>query len=109
MNRSAADREAARRRYRARVREALKRSEEAFLGQYGAEVEALLGLSREEIDAITPDVTDLQTYDRLIEVVKQASRMNLAQAELRSRIEEMGELAVRIARKVPRLASVLGV
>ncbi len=108
MSRSAREREAARRRYRARVRAALKRSDEAFAGEYRQEIEGLLGLSRAEIDAITPGVSDLETYDRLLTVVKQASRVNLAQAQLKSRIEEMGDLAVRIARKVPRLASLLG-
>lgn len=94
----------ARERYRRRVREAMKRADEAFRGEYADEINGLLGLSRTELDQLTPDTTDLETYDRLIEVVKEASRVNVEQAELVNRIEALGDLAVRIARKVPSLA-----
>ena len=49
-----------------------------------------------------------ETWDALVTVVKEASRVNLAQADLRARIEELGEAAVAIARRVPGLAGVLG-
>ncbi len=94
----------ARERYRRRVREAMKRADEAFRGEYADEINGLLGLSRTELDQLTPDATDLETYDRLIEVVKEASRVNVEQAELVNRIETLGDLAVRIAKKVPSLA-----
>ncbi len=94
----------ARERYRRRVRQAMKRADEAFRGEYADEINGLLGLSRTELDQLTPDATDLETYDRLIEVVKEASRVNVEQAELVNRIETLGDLAVRIAKKVPSLA-----
>ena len=56
-----------------------------------------MGLSKAEIDAITLDMTDLEAYDQLITVVKAASSANLSQAELKSRIEELGEIAKKIA------------
>jgi hypothetical protein len=90
---------------RQELRLILKRNREAFEGRYAAEIDELLGLSRNDIDAITPDTTDLAVYDQLIEVVKDASRKNLAQAQLRSRIRALGDVAMTIARKVPRLAS----
>ncbi|MBD3220807.1 hypothetical protein GF314_06155 [bacterium] len=103
------DREERRRRARAlfrrRVRDALERADEAFKGKYRDAIDELSGLSRAEIDAITPGTTDLRVYAELMEIVKEASRVNLAQAELRARIEELGEVAVAIARKAPRLAS----
>lgn len=89
----------------AELREILRRNRDAFLGAYREEIDGLLGLSRQEIDAITPDATDLETYDALIEVVKDASRRNLAQAQLKARIQELGEVAVGIAGRVPRLAA----
>ena len=64
-----------------------------------------MGLSRDEIDAITPDATDLQAYDQLISVVKQASRHNLNQAELVNRIKALGGVAVTIAKKSAGLAA----
>ncbi len=85
----------------------LKRNHEAFVGQYAGEINALLGLSREEIDAITPDTTDLETYDQLITVVKEASRQNLSQARLATRIKGLGDVAVTIAKKIPSLATIL--
>jgi Glu-tRNA(Gln) amidotransferase subunit E-like FAD-binding protein len=91
--------------FKRRLREKMAENRQAFEGLYKDELNGLMGLSRAEIDAITPDLTDLEIYDQLITVVKEASRMNLAQAELKSRIEELGEVAVAIARKVPTLAA----
>ena len=59
--------EKARRLYRARVIAALKRNDEAFRGKYADEINGLLGLSRAEINAISPGTTDLEVYDRLSE------------------------------------------
>lgn len=94
-----------RRLFRQRVRRALQNADQSFRGAYRQEIDQLMGLSRQEIDAITPDVTDLRVYDALVTVVKEASRVNLAQADLRRRIEQLGEVAVSIARRVPGLAT----
>lgn len=88
-----------------RLREKMAENRDAFEGQYADEINALMGLSREEIDLITPDVTDLEVYDQLTTVVKEASRVNMATAELKTRIEELGSIAVKIAQKVPSLAA----
>jgi hypothetical protein len=82
----------------------LERGREAFNGKYKNELNELTGLSRAEIDEISPDTTDLEIYDRLITVVKEASRVNLAQAELKHQIAKLGSLAITIAGKVPSLA-----
>jgi hypothetical protein len=80
----------------------------AFEGKYKDELNDLAGLSREEIDKITPDdVTDLQKYDELIAVVKESSRVNLKQADLKRQIEKLGDVAVTIAKKIPQLAAIL--
>ncbi len=84
--------------------EILRRNHEAFVGRYKGEIDELLGLSRDEIDAITPDLTDLEAYDQLVMVVKEASRRNLSQAELRARIQGLGAIAVQIAKKSRGLA-----
>ena len=89
-------REAMRRELRAFAR----KNREAFTGKYATEINALAGLSKEEIDAITPDGTDLAVYATLMDVVKDASRKNLRQADLKQRIRELGEVAVEIAKKV---------
>lgn len=86
----------------------LKAGRESFEGMYPTELNELLGLSREEIDQLTPDTTDLQEYDRLIALVRQASRHNLEQAELAARIRKLGDVAVSIAKKTVGLGSLLG-
>lgn len=77
---------------------------EAFQGAYKEEIEGLLSLSKEEIDKITPDTTDLEIYDKLIAVVRRASSNNISQAELKNRIIELGEVAVSISKRVTKLA-----
>lgn len=89
--------------FKARLRQKMTENREAFEGEYKDELQALMGLSKSEIDAITPGTTDIETYDALITIVKEASRVNLAQAQLKQRIEELGAVAIKIAEKVPGL------
>ena len=93
--------------FRKDLRSDLKKGREAFEGKYSDQLNDLMGLSREEIDAITPDATDLQEYDRLIAVVRQASRHNLTQVQLKSNIRALGDVAVTIAKKSAKLAALL--
>ncbi len=89
--------------FKARLRKKMIENREAFEGEYNVELSALMGLSKLEIDEITPDKTDMETYDKLITVVKEASRVNLAQSQLKEQIKEMGSIAIKIAEKVPGL------
>jgi hypothetical protein len=86
-----------------RLKRRLEENRKAFEGLYATQLNTLMGLSREEIDAIVPGTTDLEIYAQLIEVVNQASSVNLKQAELKSRIQNLGEVALKIASKVPGL------
>ncbi len=79
----------------------------AFMGLYKNEIDKLLELSKAEIDLITPGDTDMEIYAQLIEVVKEASFTNESNAELKEQIVELGEIAVKIAKKVPSLASII--
>ena len=85
----------------------LEQGREAFQGKYSKQLNDLAGLSRKEVGAIVPGMTDLQKYDELITVVKAASAANLAQAELKNQIMKLGDVAVKIAKKVPSLAKLL--
>ena len=93
--------------FKRKLREKMAENRQAFDGEYKNQINDLMGLSRSEVDAITPDTTDMEIYDQLITVVKEASRVNLTQAQLKQRIEELGEIAVKIAAKVPSLAALL--
>lgn len=79
----------------------------AFNGLYQKELNNLLGLSKSEIDAIIPGTNDLQTYSVLIKVVERASKENMSQAELIDQIKSLGEVAVKIAKKIPSFAALL--
>jgi hypothetical protein len=79
----------------------------AFNGLYKDELNQLVGLSKEEIDSITPETTDLKTYAVLIKVVEKASKDNLSQAQLIENINALGDVAVQIAKKVPKFAALL--
>lgn len=81
----------------------LRQSREAFRGAYKDQLNVLSGFSRAEIDAITPGTEDLETYDQLIAVVKEASRKNQSQQALKSQIEKLGAVALEIAKRVPNL------
>ncbi|GET31453.1 hypothetical protein PbJCM13498_03160 [Prolixibacter bellariivorans] len=79
----------------------------AFDGTYKNELDKLTGLSKEEIDSITPDTEDLRVYSVLVKVVEKASRENSSQAQLLDDIRSLGDVAVKIAKKVPQLAKLL--
>lgn len=103
----AARRNDAKQKLRLELKAIIKKNNEAFQGDFADEINGLLGLSRDEIDLITPDVTDLAVYGALIEVVKEASRKNTSQAELKARIRGLGTIAIEIAKKVEPLAKLL--
>jgi hypothetical protein len=93
--------------YREKLRQRAAENRLSFQGEYREQIEGLLGLSREEIDRMTPGTADLETYDHLITVIKTASETNLSQAQLREEIKRLGEIGVQIAGKVPALAKLL--
>jgi hypothetical protein len=91
--------------FKERLKQRAKQNRAAFNGKYKAEIEKLHGLSRKEIDLITPDNTDMEVYAQLIAVVEEASATNESQAQLKKEILEMGEIAIEIAKKIPSLSS----
>ena len=89
--------------FKKKLKKRVEANRETFDGKYKEEIKGLLGLSKDEINRITPDTTDREIYDQLITVVKEASAANISQAELKSRIVELGDIAVKIAKRVPSL------
>jgi hypothetical protein len=90
---------------RRRIRAALARADEAFAGAYADELKDLLGLSQVDIDRVAPGGTAAEDYNKLISVVREASRINAAQADLVANIKKLGGSAVKIARLVPGLSA----
>lgn len=91
--------------YKQRLAKRAIQNRAAFNGLYKSEIDKLHGLSKEEIENITTDNTDMEIYAQLIEVVKEASATNESQAALKEQILELGDIAVEIAKKIPSLAS----
>ncbi|KAB1065581.1 hypothetical protein [Salibacter halophilus] len=85
--------------------ELFKEADAAFDGAFKEELNDLNGLSKEEVDSVTPDTEDLRTYSVLNKVVEKASKENITKAQLVEDIKELGDVAVKIAKKVPSLAS----
>ena len=54
-------------------------------------------------EALRPQVTDKQTYDRLIEQVQQATANNEDLAQLKNRIETLGKEGVQLAKTIIEL------
>lgn len=90
-----------------RFKDLFAEADAAFNGKFKDELNALNGLSKTEIDAMIPGTADLRMYSVLIKVVEKASRDNLAQAQLIEDIKELGDLAIKIAKKIPRLKDML--
>ncbi len=82
-------------------------ADEAFNGKYNDELIKLYGLSKDEIDSITPGTANLQVYTVLIKVVEKASIENLSEAQLIRNIKELGDVAIKIAKKLPRFDALL--
>ncbi len=93
--------------FKERLAQRALKNRAAFMGLYKNEIDKLHELSKEEIDLITPDNTDMEIYAQLIEVVKEASSTNESQAALKEQVLELGEIAVEIAKKIPSLASII--
>lgn len=80
---------------------------DAFDGIYKTELGQLQGLSQDVLDTLLPTTEDKKEYLKLIDVVKQASQENLTQAELINNIKDLGSVAVKIAKKIPKFAALL--
>lgn len=88
-----------------RFSESFANADAVFSGMYSAELKQLKGLSKEEINAIVPASNSMQIYQALIEVVEKASKDNLAQAQLISKIKNLGTSAIKLAKKIPGWAT----
>ena len=90
-------------RFQRSVKRRFKEIDMELRGQHKKHLDALLGISRAEIKKLTPDTTNIDIYNKLIAVVTEATRQNVAIADLREAIENLGDIAKKIAKKVPGL------
>lgn len=90
-----------------RFSESFANADAVFSGIYSAELKQLKGLSKEEINAIVPASNSMQIYQALVDVVEKASKDNLAQAQLISKIKYLGSSAIKLAKKIPGWTALL--
>ncbi len=90
-----------------RFSELFAEADAAFNGIYKTELDKLSGLSKADIDSVTPGTEDLRVYSVLIKVVEKASKENISKAQLINDIRDLGDIAVKIAKKVPLFATLL--
>lgn len=90
-----------------RFSESFANADVAFSGLYADELKQLKGLSKEEINAILPASNSIQTYQTLVEIVEKASKDNLAQAQLISKIKCLGASTIKLAKKIPGWTALL--
>ena len=88
----------------AEMNAAADRAEIALNGRFSGIYKELRALTPDEIDDITPDTEDQKEYERLMALVQEATVKNIEQAELINRVQELGEVAIKIAKRVPTLA-----
>jgi transcriptional regulator len=72
--------------------------------KYKQEIDQLKGLSQEEIASITTNTGD---HEALIKVIEQASKENLSKAQLVDNIKQLGDVGVKIAKKIPQFTRLL--
>lgn len=92
---------------RERLRKLAQKANKSFNGKYKEELDQLARLSKEEVNSVTPGEEDARTYSVLLKVVEEASRQNLTQSELVEDIKDLGGVAIKIAKKIPKLAPLL--
>ncbi len=78
---------------------AFERARVGLEGSLAEELRKLRSLDPEIVRDITPDTEDEAVYEMLIGVVQESSARNESQAQLASRIQTLGAVAVEIAKK----------
>ena len=87
------------------MKKSADRAERAMNGRFKQTYSELNDLSSDDIARISPDITAMEKYKQLIEVVEVATEQNIAQHELIDRIRGLGDIAVNIAKKLPSIRS----
>ena len=87
-----------------RFNDLFKKADASFEANSVLALAQLKGLSKDEMEELTPDTNSREVYEELITIVEDATRNNISQAELISKIETLGSTAKRIIGKIPALA-----
>lgn len=92
-----------RERKKAELREKSRLSRQRADELLAEELQALKDATASDLESLRPQITDEETYDRLIAAVEEASRRNESLAQLKTRLEALGSTAVNVGKKAAKL------
>lgn len=69
------------------------------------ELQTLLSMTRDQLDELRPQVTDEETYNRLIEIVEEATRNNEQIAQFKARLMQGGSKLLKIGKTAALLST----
>ena len=84
-----------------------KEADKAFNDEFNDRLGKLKGLSQKEVDMAIQGTAEHDVYQKLVEVVERAISDNLSQAELITNVKALGEVAIKVASKIPQFAALL--
>ena len=67
------------------------------------ELQALRNATRLDLEKLRPRVTDEETYNKLIDIVEQSTQQNEDLAQIKTRLENLGETGIRMGKSVAKL------
>lgn len=87
--------------------ELFKEADKSFNQNYSEQLEQLRVLAEEEKSRIISNTTDKEVYDKLIKTIDEATNKNLSQAEIISKIRDLGAIAINLAKKISGLKELI--
>ena len=67
------------------------------------ELDALKNATATNMESLKPKITDKETYDKIMDVVKESNENNESLAQLETRLKTLGTTAVKVAKEAIKL------
>ncbi len=67
------------------------------------ELDALKNATAADMASLKPKITDKETYDKLIDAVKESTDKNESLAQLEARLKTLGTTAIKVAKEAVKL------
>jgi len=89
--------------WRRRMREAADRAASDTDQELSAQLSALKETTTSNLEALKPQITDKESYEKLIQAVAESTQRNESLAQLEGRIRSLGSAVVSVAGKAAKL------
>jgi len=67
------------------------------------ELDALKNATAADMESLKPKITDKETYDKLIDAVKESKDKNESLAQLEARLKTLGTTAIKVVKEAVKL------